>query len=192
MDRVGPDARARARFRPVAEREELAVAAHLAVHPLATEGDLEAAWAAEWAKSQHSVPYFDFTVSAAKSVSVLHASLLVSARKAREAGAHERARDLEGQVSAIADALLASARAALARVERSLYVRTGYHSARSGEYRDAAGAVAAMFLQHTSREGDPQLHVHLAVMNLAQRADGASPLRLLSRPGTRSPARARR
>ena len=30
-----------------------------------------------------------------------------------------------------------------------------------------------MFLQHTSREGDPQLHVHIAVMNLAQRADGA-------------------
>ena len=32
-----------------------------------------------------------------------------------------------------------------------------------------------MFLQHTSREGDPQLHVHIAVMNLAQRADGADP-----------------
>ena len=30
-----------------------------------------------------------------------------------------------------------------------------------------------MFLQHTSREGDPQLHVHMAVMNLAQRQDGA-------------------
>ena len=30
-----------------------------------------------------------------------------------------------------------------------------------------------MFLHHTSREGDPQLHVHMAVMNLAQRQDGA-------------------
>ena len=54
-----------------------------------------------------------------------------------------------------------------------MFVRTGYHSATSGEYRDAAGATVAMFLQHTSREGDPQLHVHMAVMNLAQRQDGA-------------------
>ena len=80
---------------------------------------------------------------------------------------------LEGRASAITDALLASARAAVARVERALFVRTGYHSATSGEYRDAAGATVAMFLQHTSREGDPQLHVHMAVMNLAQRQDGA-------------------
>ena len=80
MDRVGPDgvrldARARARFRPVKEREDLAVAAHLAVHPLATEGELAEVRAAERAKSRHATPYFDFTVSAAKSVSVLHASL---------------------------------------------------------------------------------------------------------------------
>lgn len=52
MDRVDPDgtrldARARARFRPVKERENLAVAAHLAVHPLATEGELAAVSAAE-------------------------------------------------------------------------------------------------------------------------------------------------
>ena len=52
-------------------------------------------------------------------------------------------------------------------------MRTGYHSATSGEYRDAAGATVAMFLQHTSREGDPQLHVHMAVMNLARRQDSA-------------------
>ena len=178
MDRVGPDgvrldARARARFRPVKEREDLAVAAHLSVHPLATEGELAEVRAAERAKSRHATPYFDFTVSAAKSISVLHASYLVAARQLHEAGAHERARALEDQASAITDALLASARAAVARVERALFVRTGYHSATSGEYRDAAGATVAMFLQHTSREGDPQLHVHMAVMNLAQRQDGA-------------------
>jgi conjugative relaxase-like TrwC/TraI family protein len=61
----------------------------------------------------------------------------------------------------------------VARIERALYVRTGYNSETTGEYRDAAGATVAMFLQHTSREGDPQLDVHMAVMNLAQRQDGA-------------------
>ena len=80
------------------------------------------------------------------------------------------ARELEDQARAITDALLSSARAAVARVERALYVRTGPQGT---EYRDAAGSVAAVFLQHTSREGDPQLHVHIAVMNLAQRGDQA-------------------
>jgi conjugative relaxase-like TrwC/TraI family protein len=175
MDRVAPDgqrldARARPHFRPLQDREKAAVAAHLVAHPYATEGELAGVRAAERAKSQSAVPYFDFTVSAAKSVSVLHASLLVAARQAREDGADEDARELEVQARAITDALLASARAAVARVERALYVRTGPQGT---EYRDAAGSVAAMFLQHTSREGDPQLHVHIAVMNLAQRGDQA-------------------
>ena len=175
MDRVAPDgqrldARARPHFRPVREREEAAVAAHLVAHPLATAGELAGVRAAERAKSQSSVPYFDFTVSAAKSVSVLHASLLTDARRLRESGADEDARALEDQARAITDALLSSARAAVARVERALYVRTGPQGT---EYRDAAGSVAAAFLQHTSREGDPQLHVHIAVMNLAQRGDQA-------------------
>ena len=81
MDRVSPDgtrldARARGRFRPMKEREDLAVAAHLAVHPLATEGELAEVRAAERAKSRHATPYFDFTVSTAKSISVLHAVVL--------------------------------------------------------------------------------------------------------------------
>jgi TrwC relaxase len=80
MDRVTPDgqrldARARARYRPAEERADEAVAAYAAAHPFATEGDLERVRALERAKAQHSVPYFDYTVSAAKSVSVLHASL---------------------------------------------------------------------------------------------------------------------
>jgi conjugative relaxase-like TrwC/TraI family protein len=178
MDRVGPDgerldARQRAKYRPAEERVDAAVAAHQAAHPFATEGDLERVRAGERAKAQHSVPYFDFTVSAAKSVSVLHASLLVAARQARAGGRHAEAGELERDARDITEALMAAARAALSRAERALYVRTGYHSATSGEYRDTDGAVVASFLQHTSREGDPQLHVHNAVLNLAQRADGA-------------------
>ena len=178
MDRVGPDgerldARQRAKYRPVEERVDAAVAAHQAAHPFATDRDLELVRVAERAKAQHSVPYFDFTVSAAKSVSVLHASLLVAARQARAGGRHTEAGELERDARAITEALEAAARAAVSRAERALYVRTGYHSATSGEYRDTAGGVVASFLQHTSREGDPQLHVHNAVLNLAQRADGA-------------------
>ena len=65
------------------------------------------------------------------------------------------AEKLEAAAADIVAALMAAARAAVARVERALYVRTGYHSTGTGEYRDAAGATVAMFAQHTSREGDP-------------------------------------
>jgi len=51
--------------------------------------------------------------------------------------------------------------------------RTGHHSARTGEWRDGEGLVASLFLHHLSREGDPQLHVHVAIWNRVQRADGA-------------------
>ena len=61
------------------------MAAHLVAHPYATAGELADVRAAERAKSQSAVPYFDFTVSAVKSVSVLHASLLTDARRLREA-----------------------------------------------------------------------------------------------------------
>ena len=53
------------------------------------------------------------------------------------------------------------------------YTRTGYHSAITGEWRDGDGLTAALFLHHLSRDGDPQLHVHAAMWNRVQRADGA-------------------
>ncbi len=69
---------------------------------------------------------------------------------------------------------MAGADVMLGHVERrGAFVRTGHHSASSGEFRDAAGFVAAKFLQHTSRSGDPQLHVQVPILNRAQRADGA-------------------
>ncbi|MGH7732712.1 MAG: MobF family relaxase, partial [Gemmatimonadales bacterium] len=57
--------------------------------------------------------------------------------------------------------------------QRAAYVRTGHHSATSGQWRDASGFIVGSFQQHTNREGDPQLHVHNAIANRGQRADGA-------------------
>jgi hypothetical protein len=79
------------------------------------------------------VQYFDLTVSAVKSVSVLHASYRVSARQARDHGDENEA----------------------------------------GEWRDGDGLAAGLFLHHISRDGDPQLHVHVAMWNRVQRADRA-------------------
>ena len=67
-----------------------------------------------------------------------------------------------------------AAREAVAWLERhATYTRTGHHSARTGEWRDGDGLVASVFLHHISRDGDPHLHVHIAVWNRVQRADQA-------------------
>jgi conjugative relaxase-like TrwC/TraI family protein len=69
---------------------------------------------------------------------------------------------------------VAPLRLALERAEaEACYTRTGHHSATTGEWRDGAGLIAGMFTHHISRDGDPQLHVHIAIANLVQRADGA-------------------
>ena len=120
------------------------------------------------------MPYFDLTVSAVKSVSVLHASYRVAARQARLRGDQDQAAVLDARADEIEAALMDSAREAVAWLERhATYTRTGHHSARTGEWRDGASLAASLFLHHLSRDGDPQLHVHVAIWNWVQRADGA-------------------
>ncbi len=156
------------------ERETAAVAAYLAVHPYASAVELAEARAAERGKDPHTVPYFDLTVSAVKSVSVLHASYRVSARQARDRCDEDQAAALDAKADQIEDALMDSAREALGWMEQhATYTRTGHHSSRTGEWRDGDGLTASLFLHHLSRDGDPQLHVHVAIWNRVQRADGA-------------------
>ncbi len=157
-----------------ADREAAAVAAYRAAHPYASATELAEVRAAERAKDPRQVPYFDLTVSAVKSVSVLHASYRVAARQARQRGDQDRAAALDARADEIEAALMDSAREAVAWLEQhATYTRTGHHSARSGEWRDGAGLTASLFLHHLSRDGDPQLHVHVAIWNRVQRADGA-------------------
>ena len=69
--------------------------AYLAAHPYATATELAEVRAAARGKDPHQVPYFDLTVSAVKSVSVLHASYRVAARQARQRGDQDRAAALD-------------------------------------------------------------------------------------------------
>jgi hypothetical protein len=164
----------RRQAKPAQDREAAAVVAYLAAHPYASATELAEVRAAERGKDPHQVPYFDLTVSAVKSVSVLHASYRVSALQARERGDEDRAAALDARADELEDALMESAREAVGWLERhATYTRTGHHSARTGEWRDGDGLVASLFLHHLSRDGDPQLHVHVAIWNRVQRADGA-------------------
>jgi hypothetical protein len=116
------------------EREDAAIAAYLVEHPFASAVELAEVRAAERAKDPHQVPYFDLTISAVKSVSVLHASYRVSARQARERGDEGRAAELDKKADDIEQALIDAAEAALEWLERhGTFTRTGHHSANTGE-----------------------------------------------------------
>ena len=177
QDNIGPGGELlvkRRQPKAAAEREEAAVLAYQAAHPYASAVELGEVRAAERGRDSHQVPYFDLTVSAVKSVSVLHASYRVAARQARDCGDDDRAAAFDVRAVELEDALLESAREAVAWLDRhAAYTRTGHHSARSGEWRDGGGLVASLFLHHLSRDGDPQLHVHVAIWNRIQRGDGA-------------------
>ena len=177
QENTGPDGELlvkRRQTKAAADREAAAVAAYRAAQPYAGATELAEVRAAERAKDPHHVPYFDLTISAAKSVSLLHASYRIAARQARQRGDQDRAAALDARADEIEAALMDSAREAVAWLEQhATYTRTGHHSVRSGEWRDGAGLTASLFLHHLSRDGDPQLHVHVAIWNRVQRADGA-------------------
>lgn len=108
--------------------------------------------------------YADFTFSPTKSWSVAHAAL-------QNAG-----RNVEAEI--LWDCLMEGARAGVAyAAEHAGASRKGYHGRpvagrTSGEWVDARDFVVSMFKHHTSRDGDPQLHIHAAVLNRVECADG--------------------
>jgi conjugative relaxase-like TrwC/TraI family protein len=128
----------------------------------------------ERAKFRTAVPFYDYTFSAPKSVSVLWASLLAAAAEAEAAGDQAEAERLAERVAQVRGAVKRANDRMMAVAEReAAYVRTGHHSATSGEYRDAEGFIVGSFEQSDSRDGMPQLHVHNAIANRGRRLDGA-------------------
>jgi AAA domain/TrwC relaxase len=123
-------------------------------------------------QARQSPLYFDLTVSWSKDISIFHASLGAAIQRARDEG-DRRGEALAAGLLAEADAILRHANdAALAYVQREAgYVRTGSHVTRvggkeSGQFREADLAVASWY-QHTSRDGDMQLHTHNQIAHVA-------------------------
>src|SRR5690606_24131791 len=110
------------------------------------------------------VAFYDFTFSPSKSASVYYAALL-------EDGQGERAALV---LSAHEDAV----RAALDEASEHAWVRSGHHGPRgdghtTGRWEKAEGLSAVLFPHSTNRNGEPQLHVHAAVLNRAvTKSDG--------------------
>ncbi|MCQ8194683.1 MobF family relaxase [Streptomyces rugosispiralis] len=121
--------------------------------------------------------YYDLTFSAPKSWSVYHASLQVKAMEAREAGDAETAAEYTRKAEQVWDCWKEGVQAGLQHMqEEAGYSRAGHHGQAvegraSGRYVDAHEFVVAGFAQHTSRNDDPQLHVHTAVLAKVKTVD---------------------
>lgn len=137
-------------------------------------------------KTRQAVFFFDYTFSADKSISVLHAGLQASAARAERTGDADAAAEFRRMAGVVEEAVRAGAAAALEYAQdRAGYSRCGRHAGApkdtegrpladhgTGRFIEARNWVIASFLQFTSRDGDPQMHVHNAVLNRVKCADG--------------------
>jgi conjugative relaxase-like TrwC/TraI family protein len=123
-------------------------------------------------EARQSPPYFDLTFSLGKSTSLFHASLGENARRAQEDGDSEAEAFWAGEIAALDEMIYAANEAALAFFQAEAgHTRLGSHAGRvngreTGQWREADLAVASWY-QHTSRNGDPQLHLHNQILHAA-------------------------
>jgi hypothetical protein len=129
-------------------------------------------------QARQSPPFFDLTLSLSKSVSIFHASLGENARLAREAGDAAGEEYWAGLVAEVDAMIFQAVHAGFGYFQREAgYTRTGSHGRRvggreTGQWHEADLAVAH-WLQHTSRDGDMQLHVHSQIAHTARtKTDG--------------------
>ena len=112
-------------------------------------------------------------MSLSKSISIFHASLGENVRLARQAGDKEGDAYWSGLVAEVDDMIWQAVHAGFAYFQREAgYTRTGTHGRRvhgreTGQWHEADLAVAH-WLQHTSRDGDMQLHVHSQIAHVAR------------------------
>ena len=117
--------------------------------------------------------YYDVTVSFSKSISVLHASLRENERRARLAGDQQAAAYWAGREQAFQEVLHRANRAALEYLQAWAGItRTGYHGTRidgrePGRF-EPAGLIVTSWLQGTSRDGDPQDHIHNQIARITR------------------------
>lgn len=116
--------------------------------------------------------YYDVTFSVPKSYSLLHAGFQIEAGRLREAGDLEGAAAAQAKADQVWDSVMEGVQAGLEFLqEEAGYARDGRHGAKdadkvpTGRQVDAHRWTIATFRQHTSRDNDPQLHVHNAIWN---------------------------
>ncbi|SFN30072.1 conjugative relaxase domain-containing protein, TrwC/TraI family [Pseudonocardia ammonioxydans] len=123
--------------------------------------------------ARHNVAFLDATFSVQKSVTLLHTAFESKQVAAGRAGDEQSAAAWGRFRQAVEDAIWAGNNAALAYLQdRAGYVRVGHHGGTAGRWADAHAFTVASFFQHDSRDRDPQLHIHNAVLNRVEGPDG--------------------
>lgn len=123
--------------------------------------------------TRQSPAYTDVTVSFSKSISVFHASIRENERRARLAGNQTEAARWAEVERRYQEVLHAANRAGLEHIQRWAGItRTGYHGTRvdgtePGRYAEGLLTVTS-WLQGTSRDGDPQDHIHNQIARLVK------------------------
>jgi TrwC relaxase len=124
-------------------------------------------------QARQSPLFFDLTLSLSKSISIFHASLGENARLARQAGDAAGEAYWSGLVAEVDAMIWQAVRAGFGYFQKEAgYTRTGSHNKRAGGRETGqwheADLVVAHWLQHTSRDGDMQLHVHSQIAHVAR------------------------
>jgi conjugative relaxase-like TrwC/TraI family protein len=123
--------------------------------------------------ARQAVAFIDATFSAPKSVTVVATAFERMANDARKRGDEQAAAEWAARQKMVEDAVMAGARATIDYLQDVAgYSRVGHHGGGAGRWIDAHGWTVAQFLQHDSRDKDPQLHVHQAVLNRVRCDDG--------------------
>src|SRR5712675_1469605 len=126
MQHIGPAGERLTRPRGKAKDDDQAAAVYRAAHPFASETEVAEAVIRARGGARRSVPYYDLTVSASKSISVLHSSLKIAALEAHNRGDLVAAGRLNAEADGIEADLEACARFAVERAEaEACYTRTG-------------------------------------------------------------------
>ncbi|MGH2873510.1 MAG: MobF family relaxase, partial [Solirubrobacteraceae bacterium] len=117
--------------------------------------------------------YTDVTVSFSKSISVLHASIRENERQARLTGDEQAAAYWTRQEKKFQAVLHRANCAALEYAQQWAGVtRTGYHGTRVDGHEpgrfEEAGLIVTSWLQSTSRDGDPQDHIHNQIARITR------------------------
>ena len=148
-------------------------AALLAAEPHATAGRKHELRIEATRQTRQSPLFFDLTLSLSKSISIFHASLGENARLARQAGDQAGDEYWSALVTEVDEMIWQAVHAGFGYFQREAgYTRTGSHNTRvhgreTGQWHEADLAVAH-WLQHTSRDGDMQLHVHSQIAHVAK------------------------
>ena len=145
----------------------------LAAEPHATAGRKHELRIEATRQVRQSPLFFDLTISLSKSISIFHASLGENARLARQAGDADGNEYWSALVGEVDEMIWRAVHAGFGYFQREAgYTRTGSHGTRvhgreTGQWHEADLAVAH-WLQHTSRDGDMQLHVHSQIAHVAR------------------------